>query len=769
MEPDNREFFVQREILDDERLDVVATKGTWYRQLTVVDRLKDFFRCSATRLKLMLLGVLPILTWLPSYPIKEFLPGDIMSGASISVLHLPQGLAYAPLAGLPAVYGLYASFYPVILYVIFGTSKHLSVGTFAVTSIMVGTAVQELAPDSKFLVSSNGTNGTVVDTAARDNFRVEVAMALTILMGIIQVGLSLVRFGFMISYLSEPMIRAYTTGSAVLVCVSQLKAMFGVSIKTYIGPLSAVYTVIDVCRHLPQTKIAVLIITIISTLVLVAIKEINTYFRHKLPLPIPIELMVIIFGTIISHYGQLKANYNVNIVGVIPSGFTAPFAPDTSLYAQIIGAAISVGIVSYVINMSLAKTFAQKLSYKVDNNQELLAVGITNVVGGFFQSYATTASLSRTLVQENTGGQTQVAGLVSSILMLIAILKIGSLFQDLPTAILATIVVVNLKGMFMQFVDIPMLWRTNKVDLLVWLVTFVSAILLNLDMGLAVALGFAILTVIFKTQLPHYSLLGHVSGTELYLDVGNYKEAKEIPGIKIFRSSTTIYYPNADMYTDALQEKCGIDIRELLTEKKKREKDLKKQQEKERKAAAKEAKKQNTVLGHIPTGPFSLKDMKEEDYERLRRESEGNISQFSLRDVTSNKPPGVGHDNWAYQHEPIAVVFPCPPDSSAPPPPLPMEERGQIHSIILDLSTLSSVDTTAVNTLRNIFMEYEQVNFNIYLACIQACVVEQLETAKFFSDAIPKTKVFVSVHDAVLHILKKRGQVELEENKMTKM
>uniref|UniRef100_A0A3Q1HA18 STAS domain-containing protein n=1 Tax=Anabas testudineus TaxID=64144 RepID=A0A3Q1HA18_ANATE len=712
---DKMEYFVQREILDDDRLDNVAQKGIWVTKPTIVERVKDYFRCSLSRLKLMLFSWFPILHWLPQYPIKEYLPGDIVSGASIFVLHLPQGLAYAPLAGLSPVYGLYASFYPVLIYVIFGTSRHLSVGTFAVTSIMVGNVVQRLAPDSNFLIPANGTNGTVVNTSVRDHNRLEIVMALTILMGIYQILLSIFRFGFMVSYLSEPMVRAYTTGSAVLVCVSQLKPMFGVLPGQYTGPLSAVY---------------------------------------------------IIFGTIIAHFGELKSKYGVNVVGLIPSGMTAPFAPSNSLYSQLAGDAFAVGIVSYVINISLAKTFAQKLSYKVDNSQELMAVGIGNVFGGFFQSYAATASLSRTLVQESTGGQTQVAGIISSILMLIAILKIGSLFEDLPTAILATIVVVNLKGMFMQFVDLPMLWRTNKVDLLIWLVTFVAAVLLNLDLGLGVAVGFAIITVIFRTQLPHYSVLGHVPGTDLYLDIETYKEAKEIPGIKIFRSSTTIYYTNAEMYVDALQEKCGIDIRTMLTAKRKQEADLKRQQQKEEKRAKKEAKRQKKGLGHLPTGPFTLKDLNEDDYERLRRESQGNISEFSVTDTSTNGH-GIGQVNWAYQHDPAMMSsnpdICLPGDGGVNTISLPTEEENRkIHTIILDISTISFVDTVTSNTLKNIFKEFGEVDFNIYLAGAQVCVVKQLETAGFFSDSLPKSKLFVTVHDAVLHVQMKQSQTDLK-------
>ncbi|CDQ99974.1 unnamed protein product, partial [Oncorhynchus mykiss] len=186
---------------------------------------------------------------------------------------------------------------------------------------------------------------------------------------------------------------------------------------------------------------------------------------------------------------------------------------------------------------------------------EMVAVGLCNIVGGFFQCHVVAASPPRTLLQDSTGGKTQVVGMISSVLVLIFILQLGTLFEELPKAVLACIVLVNLRGLFMQFKDIPELWKSNKFDLLVWLVTLVCTILLNLDLGLAASIGFSMLTVIFRTQLPRYSILGHVPGTELYLDTDTYEEAKEIPGITIFRSSTTMYYTNAQLYLDALQEK----------------------------------------------------------------------------------------------------------------------------------------------------------------------------------------------------------------------
>ncbi|KAF1390397.1 hypothetical protein PFLUV_G00057620 [Perca fluviatilis] len=760
-------YFVQRKVLDELRLDEVAQKRTWSTKPTLSERVKESLRCSVPRLKRTALSWVPVLSWLPHYSIRENAIGDLISGCSVGIMHLPQGMAYALLASLRPVFGLYTSLYPVLVYFIFGTSRHISVGTFAVISIMIGSVTERLAPDSNFIV--NGTNQTgSVDLDARDAYRVQIACSVTVLAGIFQILLGVVRFGFVVTYLSEPLVRGYTTGSACHVCVSQLKYLFGVTPARFTGPFSLIYTLVDVCWLLPETKVPELLVSLVALFVLIVVKEINACYRQKLPMPIPIEIVVIIAATIITHFCGLTSKYSIDVVGEIPSGLKAPEAPNATLFSQVIGDAFALAIVSYAINISLGKTFALKHGYKVDSNQELVALGLCNTVGSFFQCYSVTSSLSRSLVQESTGGKTQVAGVISSIIVLITVLKIGSLFSDLPKAVLSTIVFVNLKGMFMQFMDVPMLWKTNKVDLLVWLVTFTSTLLLNLDLGLAVAIGFSMLTVIFRTQLPRYSILGHVTGTALYLDTDTYKEAKEIPGIKIFRSSTTIYYANAEMYLEALQEKSGLEIRKLLTAMKKRDAKLKRKQEKEKKEAKMEAKKQRKAVSHLSNGTFS--EVNERKVSAgVKGQSQGNVVALSLTE-TSTHGHSKGQVNRAYQDDTTmsdsdsdtgSHIFDSITQVSKPGGEKKGKACGSItHSIILDIATTSFVDTVTVKTLKNIFRDFGEIDVDIYLAGCQACVVEQLERAGFFSESIPKSRLFVTIHDAVLHSLKKLGQTD---------
>lgn len=743
------EYFVHREIFDEFRLNEVAQRDTSLTGPPVGEKIKEYTRCTVPRMKQMVQRWVPVLEWLPKYSIRENAIGDLISGCSVAIMHLPQGMAYALLASLRPVYGLYTSLFPVLVYFIFGTSRHVSIGTFAVISIMIGSVTESLGPDSDFPLDTNNNTGSV-DIEARDAYRVTIACSLTLLVGIFQILLGVVKFGFVVNYLSEPLVRGYTTASACHVTVSQLKYLFGVSPSRYSGPFSLIYTLVDLCSLLPQTKVPELVVSLVALAVLIVVKEVNGCYAKKLPLPIPIELIVVVVATIISHFCGLNMLYHIDVVGEIPSGLKAPKAPDVSLFSQVIGEAFAVAIVGYAINISLGKTFALKHGYKVDSNQELVALGLSNAIGSCFQCYTVTSSLSRSLVQESTGGKTQVAGVISSIFVLIIVLKIGALFENLPKAVLSTIVFVNLKGMFKQFTDVPQLWRANKLDLLVWLVTFLSTILLNLDLGLAVSVAFSILTVIFRTQLPRYSILGQVPGTDLYLETSTYKQAKEIPGIKIFRSSTTIYFTNAEMYLDALEEKSGIEIGKLLLKKQKEEKRLKRQQKKEKNKAKKDTNRQKTYMNYESTGTFTLTDSQSKVATGLNGHNHGN-------GVPSLTAETNGKVNWAYQNDAAALDTESDTDTRQTEDRRSADKEQRTHSIILDLSTTNFVDTVTVKTLKNIFKDFGAVDVDIYLAGCQACIIEQLEKANFFSGSISKEQVFVTIHDAVLHIQRMRN------------
>ncbi|XP_039654485.1 solute carrier family 26 member 6, like isoform X1 [Perca fluviatilis] len=817
-------YRVEREVLDEQRLEEVTQRKTYSdTHPSLIERLKESLRCTVPKLKQSVVSSLPVLYWLPKYSVWDYGMPDLISGISVGIMHLPQGLAYALLASLPPVFGLYTSLYPALIYFFFGTSRHISIGTFTVLSIMVGSVTERLAPDMNFLIK-NGTNITAeVNITARDLYRVEVAAATTVLGGLIQVALGLVKFGFVGTYLSEPLVRAYTTAAAAHAVVAQLKHIFGVSPTRFSGPLSLVYTLKDVCSLLPHTNLPTLVVSAVSMVFLIAAKELNSYLSPKLPVPIPVELITIVAGTLISTYAHLNSNYTISVVGEVPSGLSSPSVPDVSIFREVIGDAFALAVVGYAVSISLGKTFALKHGYKVDSNQvnhnsnqipvqsyfcipffcfhscvsvftllqELVALGLSNAVGGFFQCFSVCSSMSRSLIQETTGGKTQMAGVASALIVLVTILKLGPLFQELPKAVLAAIVLVNLKGMFKQHSDIVILWRSSKIDLVVWLVTWVSTLLLNLDLGLAASIIFALLTVTFRTQLPTYSVLGNVPGTELYVDIETHTEVREIPGVTIFRSSATVYFANADLYLEALKEKSGLDISKMIIYKRRQEA---KQRRRERRAvrrAKRQAKKERRAqragkqLSGAPV--FSV----EEEAGRWRDTClDGNVTDKEEQGLTKREngtvfvipnTPRTPDDpcRWEYlkggepdytslgwmselQDGDTTTLGSSSEDTlSHDLERVSLGSLGKwtwdIHSIIIDLSTANFIDTVAIKTMKNIFQDFSEIDVEIYIAGCQASVVEQLELGDFFSESITKRHLFASIHDAVLYCLDHRG------------
>ncbi|XP_061544508.1 solute carrier family 26 member 6, like [Phycodurus eques] len=786
----SRKYRIEREVLDEQGLEELAQRKPYAdTQPSVISQLKDSMRCTVPKLKHGVLSTFPVLYWLPKYSVWDYGMPDLISGISVGIMHLPQGMAYALLASLPPVFGLYTSLYPALIYFFFGTSRHISIGTFAVLSIMVGSVTERLAPDIDFL-KLNGTNVTTeVDIAARDSYRVQVAAATTVLGGLIQVVLGLVKFGFVGTYLSEPLVRAYTTAAAVHAVVAQLKYIFGVSPARFNGPLSLVYTLKDVCRLLPQTHLPTLVVSVVSMVLLIAAKELNSFLSPRLPVPIPVELITIMASTLTSNYGHLNRNYTIPVVGEIPSGLRSPIVPDVGIFSEIIGDAFALALVAYAISISLGKTFALKHGYKVDNNQELVALGLSNTVGGFFQCYAVCASMSRSLIQESTGGKTQMAGIASAIIVLVTILKLGPLFQELPKAVLASIVFVNLKGMFKQYSDIVFLWRSNKTDLVLWLVTWVSTLLFNLDLGLAAAIMFALLTVIFRTQRPTYSVLGNVEGSELYVDIETHKEAREIPGITIFRSSATVYFANAELYLEAVKEKSGLDINKIIIYKKRQEAKEKRRQKREERREKRQAKRENPA---DQTPVFSVEKEAKcwRDASVARKGTENDEENWTDREngtVFVKPTTPDGQCRWEYlkggdpdstslgwmseQMDGDALGSSSDDTLSRDLERISLGSLGKwtwdIHSIILDLSTANFIDTVAVKTMKNIFQDFSEIDIDIYLAGCQASVVQQLELGHFFSESITKRHLFASVHDAVLYCLHHRGyesSIDMDSN-----
>ncbi|XP_037367474.1 pendrin [Talpa occidentalis] len=685
---------------------------------TLRDRLSKGCSCSRRKAIGVLKTLLPILDWLPKYRVKEWLLSDIISGVSTGLVGTLQGMAYALLAAVPVGFGLYSAFFPILTYFFFGTSRHISVGPFPVVSLMVGSVVLSLAPDEDFVISSsNGTalNATTIDFAAREAARVVIASTLTVLVGVIQLIFGGLQIGFIVRYLADPLVGGFTTAAAFQVLVSQLKIVLNVSTQNYNGVLSIIYTLIEIFANIGSTNLADFTAGILTIIICMAVKEVNDRFKHKIPVPIPIEVIVTIIATAISYGVNLEKKYNAGIVKSIPSGFLSPAIPSVSLFSKMLPASFSIAVVAYAIAVSVGKVYATKYDYTIDGNQEFIAFGISNIFSGFFSCFVATTALSRTAVQESTGGKTQVAGIISAGIVLIAIVALGKLLEPLQKSVLAAVVIANLKGMFMQVCDIPRLWRQNKIDAVIWVFTCIASIILGLDLGLLAGLLFGLLTVVLRVQFPSWNSLGSIPSTDIYKSTKNYKNIEEPKGVKILRFSSPIFYGNVDGFKKCIKATVGFDAIRVYN---KRLKALRKIQKLIKKGKLRATK--NGIISDIGSSNNAFEpdeDIEDpEEFDIPTKEIEIQVDWNSELPVKVNVP------------------------------------KVPIHSLVIDCGAVSFLDVVGVRSLRAIVKEFQRIDVNVYFASLQDSVIEKLEKCGFFNDSIKMDIFFLTVHDAVLHL-----------------
>lgn len=346
------------------------------------------------------------------------------------------------------------AFFPVLVYAIFGTSRHVSIGTFAVVSLMTSKVVATYSTTHERPVNETiDALGAIAEEAQYTPIQVATATAMVV--GIFQLIMCFLRLGALASLLSEPLVNGFTTAAAVHVMVNQLKDLLGIIVPRHQGAFKIILTVKDVFLLLPATNLTTLYISIVCITFMFCMNEIlKPWASKKCLVPIPSELFAVLGGTVLSYILHFGPNYGVKLVGTIPVGLPAPELPPLSLLKLVAVDSIGITVVSYTVVMSMGLIFAQKLQYEIRANQELLAMGLANITGSFFSCIPVACALSRSLIQFQTGGKTQIASVVSSGLILIVLLWIGPCFESLPRAVLAAIIIVALKGMFLQVLDL---------------------------------------------------------------------------------------------------------------------------------------------------------------------------------------------------------------------------------------------------------------------------------------------------------------------------
>ncbi|XP_020669448.3 anion exchange transporter [Pogona vitticeps] len=511
-------------------------KNAIWRKIPAL-RYEDFRRWCVKRL--------PVLEWAQNYNWKTDLVPDTVSGMMLAIQQVTQGLAFAVLSSVHPVFGLYGSLFPVIIYAIFGMGRHVATGTFALTSLISANAVERLVPPRNSSFTTDNTS-VVLGLSEFEMQRIGVAAAVSFLGGLIQVAVFVLHLGSATFLLTEPVISAMTTGAATHVVTSQVKYLLGMKMPYISGPLGFFYIYAYIFENIKSIQVEALLLSVLSIAILVLVKELNEKYKRKIKVVLPIDLVLIIATSVASYSADMEHNYRLEVVGHIPEGIPPPQSPPMDILSEVVTEAFGVALVGYVASLALAQASAKKFNYSVDDNQEFLAHGLSNVIPSFFFCIPSAAAMGRTALLYSTGAKTQVACLISCILVLVVIYAVGPMLYWLPMCVLASIIVVGLKGMLMQFRDLKKYWNVDKIDWSIWVSTYVFTICFAANVGLLYGVVCTILIVVFRFPRATTLSLKHMKEMECRLKTE--ADSESLQQVKIVTVNNPLVFLNAKKF-----------------------------------------------------------------------------------------------------------------------------------------------------------------------------------------------------------------------------
>ena len=459
-------------------------------------------------------SIFPVVKWAKSYN-KNWLRPDILAGITVVAFTIPEAIAYASLAGLPPEAGLYSAMIGLLVYVIFGTSRQLSMGPTSALSILIGSTLGSL------LIVNAGQYALI-------------ASLLAVMVGVFAIISWMLHLGFIIRYISKTVLIGFVAGLALFIVSGQLPILFGIS-----GASGNFFQRISyLILHIDQTNLATLVVGAGGLLFLI----IATKKFPKLP-----NTLILVIGSIILLTVTNLSNLGIKVVGTIPQGLPTLVFPETSLidFNTLIILAVAVFILSYSEGYGVATNYAIKNRYKIDANKELLALGASNVAVGLFHGFPVGGSVSRTAVNNESGAKTPLAGGISGLFILVVLVFFTSLFFNLPETILAAIVIFAIRGLL----DIPhfrFIYNFSHIEFAIAILTLLSVLIFGTIQGLIIGIILSILVLINNIKKPHISILGQVPGTANYKDIKSHPKTIQIPEVLIIKLDGSQIFLHAD-------------------------------------------------------------------------------------------------------------------------------------------------------------------------------------------------------------------------------
>jgi len=478
----------------------------------------------------------PFLRWINELKDPVVLRADIIAGLTVALVLIPQSMAYASLAGLPEVYGLYISFVPVFIAALWGSSRQLCTGPVAVVSTMTATV---LAPVVIPMLSANHTPEEYMA------LYIPTAMFLALIVGIFQFLLGAFRLGAIVNFLSHPVIVGFTNAAALFIGLTQVSKIFGVDMPGEAHDHFLMVRIWGVIQNLDETHLITLMMGLSSFAIMFGMKYLRPAF--------PAVLIAVVVTTLASYFIGFE-KMGGHVVGAIPEGLPEFAMPAISYeaFSDLFIGAIIIALVGFMEAISIAKAMAAKTKHHVDPSQELIGQGMGNIIGSFFQAYPSSGSFSRSAVNLNAGARTGFSSVVTAIIVVITLLFLTPLLYHLPKATLAAVVIMAVFSLI-NFKTIKHIYHINKHDGIAATVTFIATIgaAPKLDHGIIIGATLAIVLYLYRTMHPRVSVLGRSRNGTLH-DIKSQDDLATDIHIIAIRFDGSLYFANVSYFEDAM-------------------------------------------------------------------------------------------------------------------------------------------------------------------------------------------------------------------------
>lgn len=462
---------------------------------------------------------LPFLAWAAIYK-RAYVTKDLIAGLTVGIVLVPQGMAYAMIAGLPPVYGLYTALVPVLTYVFLGTSRKVAMGPVAMDSLLVAAALGTFA---------------ISDLSEY----IGLAVVLVLIVGATQLLLGIFRMGFLVNFLSKPVISGFTSAAAIIIMISQLKHLLGISVPNS-NHFHQIATM--TLQEMGETNPYDLGLGVLGILIILGFKKWKRNF--------PAVLLVVVLGILAVYFFGL-GDYGLELVGEVSKGLPSFSLPKITFenFKMLWPMGVALALVGYLETISIGKAMEDKSGEEtIDANQELVALGVSNMLGSFFQGYASTASFSRSAINQESGAKTNLAGLFSVILVVLTLLFFTPVFQYLPNTVLASIIMVSVFGLI-DLEYAKYLWEHRKDEFAVLLVTFLVTLFIGITQGIVVGVLLSLLLMVYRTSKPHFAELGNLKGSDYYKNINRFNDEVIIrKDLLIVRFDSQLFFGNSGYF-----------------------------------------------------------------------------------------------------------------------------------------------------------------------------------------------------------------------------